>query len=183
MSYEKIQLPEFLIRDLYKDTLVDLNTFKTNKTGINTEKQVLENEVLLLQPEKIKFWGENKKMCSIIISETEATYLREEDVAFLTNILKACQLNVEDIAIINIAKQAIDYTTLKEQLNPKKILLFDVEPSTVKLPFLIPSFQLQQFDGCTIMVAPPLSHLNKSTAESKLLKTKLWMSLKQVFNI
>ena len=127
--------------------------------------------------------GENKKNVIIMVNEPKAVYLSEDDLGFLTTILKACQLSLADIGIINIAEQKVNFETIKQELRPKKILLFDVEPSVIKLPFLIPVFQPQNFDDCTIMVAPPLPYLNKPTQEGKLLKTKLWVSLKQVFNI
>lgn len=183
MNNEKIQLPDFLIAELYKESLVDVNTFKPKEAPQKTEEQFVTSEGTIATDKKIKFLGENKKQVTIIVNQPEAAFLSEEYLVFLTNILKACQLNVADIAIINIAVQAVNYEAIKEQLQPKNILLFDVEPSSVKLPFLIPVFQLQKFDGCTIMVAPPLPLINKPNQEGKLLKTKLWLSLKQVFNI
>ncbi|MCW3107756.1 MAG: hypothetical protein JWQ09_2262 [Segetibacter sp.] len=183
MSDEKIQLPDFLIAELYKGSLVDLDTFKLKEVLTEVEEQPANAEGTIRSVEKIKFLGENEKGVIIIVNQSEAVFLMEDDLTFLTNILKACQLNLADIAIINIAKQEVNYEAIKEQLNATNILLFDVEPSAIKLPFLIPAFQVQKFDSCTIMVAPPLPFLNKPTQEGKLLKTKLWLGLKQVFNI
>ncbi|HLL44409.1 MAG TPA: hypothetical protein VK369_14765, partial [Segetibacter sp.] len=102
---------------------------------------------------------------------------------FLINILKACQLNRADIAIVNVAKQDVTYTAIKDELGALQILLFEVEPSLIKLPFKIPAFQIQNYAGCTILTVPALSALNKPDSEGKLLKTKLWNSLKQLFGI
>lgn len=118
-----------------------------------------------------------------MINEANAAFIMEDDLVFLTNILKACNLSLADIAIINIAQQNLEYQAIKKQLKTETILLFDVDPSAIKLPFLIPAFQLQKFDAFTIMVAPQLALLKKEGTEAKLLKTKLWLSLKQIFNL
>jgi hypothetical protein len=183
MTDVKIRLPDFLIAELYKGSLVDLDTFNLKEALPDTKEQPAPIDSAIEFAEKIRFLGENEKRVAIIVNEPEAAFLMEDDLTFLTNILKACQLNLADIAIINTATRQVSYEAIKQELQAKNILLFDVEPSAIKLPFLIPAFQLQKFDGCTIMVAPPLPYLNKPSQEGKLLKTKLWLSLKQVFNI
>jgi len=183
MSEEKIQLPPFLIADLYKGYLVELDTFKAEE-NLSSPKEVVPDQVITEErSETIKHLGENRKNVIIIVNQPGTAFLKEDDLTFLTNILKACQLTITDIAIVNIAETLVDYTALKEQLNPAYILLFDVKSSAIKLPFTIPVFQVQKYAVCTIMVAPALSKINKATADGKLLKTKLWVGLKQVFNI
>ncbi len=180
MNADKIILPNFLIADLYKESLVDITDFTVNEQ--NVAKEPLP-EVSNTFPEKIKYYGENRKNITVVVNKSSTTHLNKEDLSFLSNILKACQLSTADIAIVNSAKQEVKYMTIKEQLNAGHILLFDVEPSVIGLPFKIPSFQVQNYAGCTIMTAPALSALDKQTQEGKLLKTKLWNSLKQVFGI
>ena len=183
MSEEKIQLPDFLIAELYKGTLVDLDTFNLKAPQPALDEQPVKTDAPIISNQKIKFLGENEKGVVIIVHQPEAVFLMEEELNFLTNILKACQLNLADIAIINNAQQEINHEAIKEQLHPNTILLFDVEPSAIQLPFMIPAFQVQNFAGSTIMVAPPLPLLNKTDQNGKLLKTKLWLSLKKIFNI
>jgi hypothetical protein len=90
---------------------------------------------------------------------------------------------MDDIAIVNTADQSLTYHTAKEQIQTKYLLLFGVEPTSVKLPFIIPHFQVQQYDGCTIMLAPDLSQINNTDPESTKLKRNLWNGLKEVFAI
>lgn len=182
MNGDKIILPDFLIADLYKTSLVDISTITTDLPTLAAEASSKENEVAA-SPEKIKFFGENLKKITVVVNQGDTVYINEQDLAFLSNILKACQLNIADIAIVNTAEQEVTYVAIKEKLNAVQILLFDVEPSAIGLPFKIPFFQVQNFGGCTIMPAPALSLLNQDTHEGKLLKTKLWNSLKQVFAI
>lgn len=182
MSFDKIQLPDFLIADLYKSSLVEILPFPQKKEPIK-EEELAQKPTQAQVSNQIEYLGENRKHVAIVVNDAATIHLTESDKAFLTNVLKACQLNLVDIAIVNAAKQEVTYDKLKEQLNPQQILLFNVEPTAIKLPFSIPAFQIQKFDNCTIMLAPALSVVNQATADGKLLKTKLWMSLKQMFGI
>jgi hypothetical protein len=183
MSNEKIKLPDFLIADLFKGTLVEIDNSAFSIASSNIETSSVRVENIELPSTKRKFLGDNKKGIIIIVDQPNETFLADNDLTFLTNILKACQLHLSDIAIVNNAVEKMDYQTLKEELSAEVIILFDVEPSAIKLPFMIPAFQIQKYDNCTLMVAPPLHLLNNPTNDGKLLKTKLWMSLKKVFNI
>jgi anti-anti-sigma regulatory factor len=199
MTAEKIRLPDFLIADLYKTTLVDLSTPGTSEPVAAIDRKPIEiakvpeeqeietvtkqNPDTFQKKEKVAYLGKNGKNIVIAVHQKGVAFLSDSNLTFLTNILKACQLNLADIAIVNLAENAASYIEIKEQLNAQVILLFDVEPSAIKLPFMIPAFQVQKYDGCTIMVSPELSVINKETKEAKVLKSKLWMSLKQVFGV
>lgn len=183
MNVDKIILPDFLIADLYKECLVDIENFSGKQQALPAETLSEEIGVKSHPPERIKYYGENGKNITIIVNQPETTHLTKDDLTFLSNILKACQLSTADIAIVNTAQQPVSSTAIKEQLNASQILLFDVEPSLIDLPFRIPPFQIQDYAGCTIMLAPALSALNNPTQEGRLLKTKLWNSLKQLFGI
>jgi hypothetical protein len=184
MSFENIRLPAFLIADLYKDHLVEIENTTEKFATINKEKpSVKNNELEVSQAKTIKYLGQNQKAIIAIVNDSEAAIINDTDLAFLTNILKACNLNLADIAIINKHNQELHFAEIKEQLDVEKILLFDVSPSSIILPFSIPHFQVQPYAGCTIVTAPSLSIINKSTEESRLLKSKLWLSLKQIFKI
>lgn len=180
MHFDKIRLPDFLIADLYKSSLVDPDAF-SKKPGILSENNLLPKEEPFLP--KMKFFGENQKNVVIVINHPASVYLNEDELTFLTSILKACGLNIADIAIMNAAEQQVTFTTIKEQFNAVKIILFNVEPSAIKLPFMIPTFQVQNYDNVVILLAPALADLNKADRESRLLKTRFWNSLKQVFDL
>lgn len=187
MDSDKIILPDFLIADLYKSCLVDpgtsfLNAQPTPEESLSINLPI-ENKAQTSSPDKISYYGENQKNVVIVVNQPDSINLNNEDLTFLTSILKACQLSIADIAIVNIAKQQATFTEIKEHLVALKIVLFDVEPSFIKLPFMIPLFQVQKYADSTIMLAPALSALNKPDGEGRVLKTKLWNSLKQVFSI
>ncbi len=182
MSFETIQLPKFLIADLFKDCLVELDSIKET-ANLNRPKSKPDLKGLPVQQTKtIKYLGQNKKHVIVIVND-EAEIINDSDRAFLTNVLKACSLKLADIAIINTHNQEIQYAGIKEQLDVEHLLLFDVEPASINLPFSIPHFQIQQYASCTFLTAPSLARLNQPKEESRLAKASLWTSLKQIFRV
>jgi hypothetical protein len=183
MSFDKIQLPDFLIADLYKDCLVELESIKEAGANEYEEKIIQKIEPQVEASKTIKYLGQNQKNITVIVNTHDAAIIGDSDLTFLSNILKACGFNLGDIAIANKHNQDIQFTTVKEQLSANYILLFNVEPFAIGLPFTIPHFQVQPYADCTIIAAPALEVLNQPTEESRILKTKLWTNLKRLFNI
>jgi len=171
MSFKKLQLPDFLIAELYKDVLVDLNEAETN------------NSKQKKQPSQKWFLGENKKNVVIAVKDEESVYLRDEWLQFLSTILGACKLNLGDVAIINYAKTNYSYSELTEQLAPEFLLLLDISAKEIQLPFTVPNYQIQQYNNCKFLLSPSLKIIQGNTQEAKLEKSKLWLSLKKMFNI
>ena len=185
MTDFKAQLPPFIIAELYKNALVEIDV-DTVTTSLNKNEFDLiiinDKTVEPINAEKI-YLGNNRKFISIVVAENTEKFLNDSDLKFLTSILKACQLSKDDIAIVNQLKSPVTYSYLKETLDAKYILVFGIEPTEIKLPFIIPHFQVQQYAGCTIIIAPPLTDMNKDDDAGKILKTKLWMSLQRCFNL
>jgi hypothetical protein len=184
MSFENVQLPDFLLVDLYKDCLVELEKFKPSQQLIPSpaEEQTVYSEEVT-EPSRIRFLGENQKKVAVIVQNEDAIFLGQEDLQFLTNVLKACALNLGDIAIINIDKKPLRWEQLEEELQPRQVLLFGVEPGDIHLPFSIPDFQTINYSGSTYLRAPLLATINRGGEEGKLLKTRLWTNLQTIFSI
>jgi len=166
MSLDNIQLPAIVLHDLFKHSLVDLNTNEpvaaiTKTTGIAS-------------------LGSNQKQITIIVADENTLYLPDGELNFLMGVLAACKLSMADVALVNIAKNtALTYTDIKEDLKAAIILLFGVEPSQLQLPLQFPNYQIQKFNSQVYLSAAPLQLLAADRAE----KTKLWNCLKQVFSI
>jgi len=166
MSLDNIQLPAIILQDLFKTSLVDMDT--------NTVKNKVEKAT------GISFLGSNQKQITIIAADESTIYLPDEDLNFLMGILGACKLSMADVALVNIAKTAaLTYSEIEEQLNAETILLFGVDPAQLQLPLQFPHYQVQKFNNRVYLSAPPLPGIAADKAE----KTKLWNCLKQVFSI
>jgi len=195
---ENIQLPDFILAGLYKNALVVLDDVKPvgkilqtaesvtgqhGKEATETVESLLKiPETFSHQPQKM-FLGDNKKNITILVKEANAVYLNEDSLAFLSTILGACKLNLGDVAIVNNQTQAYQYALLKEQLAPSYLLLFDVTTIDINLPFTIPHYQVQQYDKCSFLAIPSLQNMLGTSQEAKLEKSKLWLSLRKMFEI
>lgn len=181
MSVEKIELPAFVVADLYKNCLVELPADIDSVTVVSETTK--EENKTIEKDERIKFFGGNKRNIIALVNEQDAEIMNDKNLEFLTRILQACNFDLSDIAIVNIHKQLVDCTTIKAQLNAEYVLLFGVEPPLYGLPFSIPHFQVHGYDDCTFIYTPELSAFLPQTHESRLLKSKLWTSLKTAFKL
>jgi hypothetical protein len=130
-----------------------------------------------------KFLGKNGRKITILVQSPGIPFLPDNQLTFLTKILEACRMNIGDVAIVNTATAPVNIATLKQQLQPTAILLFGLEPTAIKLPINFPEFKIQPYDNCSYLSAPPLTRLVEPSEESKLLKSKLWVCLKTLFNV
>jgi hypothetical protein len=171
MNFTNLQLPDFLLADLYKNVLVELND----------EVPVKEKEPKVTTQQW--FLGENRKHVVIVVKDEEAVYLRDEWLNFLSSILSACKLNLGDTAIVNYAKTNCTYEELSAKLAPQFLLIFDLTAKELQIPFTIPHYQIQPYNNRSFLMAPALETMLGNTQESKLEKSKLWLSLKKMFNV
>ncbi|RYY52935.1 MAG: hypothetical protein EOO05_21525, partial [Chitinophagaceae bacterium] len=118
-----------------------------------------------------KFLGNNKKQVLIVVDYPGAAYLPDEELAFLTKMLTACKLGLDDVAIVNSAHypqfSSADYL---RQFRSLQVLLFGRDPELFGLPLSFPQFQVQSFAGVTFLSAPALGEMMGNTA----LKGTLW---------
>ncbi len=166
MSLDNIQLPAFLIQELYKNSLVEFES----------PEPVQKIEVKSC----INILGNNRSKVIIVVENKEAAFLPDNQLNFLLGILSACKLTMEDVAIINIyINKAITYKAITLELKAEKIILFGVTPAQLNLPVEFPSYQIQQYNNQTYVIAAMLADIESDKTE----KTKLWNCLKQIFAI
>jgi hypothetical protein len=125
-----------------------------------------------------KYLGNNNRKILILVSNSDVAFLPDDELSFLTSILSACKLGLADVAILNTSHHN-DAASLIQIIESEKVLLFGLEPLETGLPFHFPHFQLQEFDKRTYLTAPILNVLQND----KVLKLKLWNSLKTLFCI
>lgn len=134
-------------------------------------------------PSTYKFLGNNLKKITILVDSPQTAFLPDEELIFLTKMLEACKLNIGDVAIVNQANSPVEIASLKRQLSPVFFLLFGPGPEAIGLPIHFPLFKIQPYDQCSYLSIPSLALLVKPGDESKLLKSKLWVCLRQLFEV
>jgi hypothetical protein len=101
-----------------------------------------------------------------------------ETLELLTGIIQACKIDLGDLHILQWDNKE-GYVSLIEKTGSVFVLLFGVEPADIDLPLVFPHFQTQTFAGATWVASPDLHILQND----RLMKSKLWLCLKQAFSI
>src|SRR5688572_356413 len=177
MNINDILITPQLVADLYPYSLVE--------TGEDPARSPLPEKNI--EPENsadpAPLWrslGDNKKNILVVVRYPDAVHLPDKELDLLTGMLVACKLSLADVAIINLTNHLeASYKELTAFFKSKVVLLFDVEPASFGLPMSFPHYQLQAFANATFLYSPSLTELEND----KLQKSKLWVSLKRLFNL
>lgn len=162
MSLNNISLPSRLLADLYQNVLL-----QDTARAVPVKKDV-------------PFLGKNEKNILIVVNKTDAPYLPDNELSFLTNVLSACGLGLMDVAIVNRAGlEEKNPDDIFEHFGSKEVILFDVEPSAFNFPASVQQYAVGKNDKHQFVVAPSLSEIEKT----KEAKKQLWTALKQLFCI
>lgn len=114
----------------------------------------------------------------MVFHQHETHPLPASQHALLDAILSACKLNASQVKILTKSEiNATPLNTLLEMHQPKKIILFGVDPASAGLPIHFPIFQIQSYQQVQYLHAPSLAELEND----KQLKISLWQKLKQLF--
>ncbi|MDB5199993.1 MAG: hypothetical protein JWO92_1956 [Chitinophagaceae bacterium] len=166
MSLDKTHLPAFVIQDLFQKTLVDLTNNEKNQTVTGSKE--------------LNVFGGNKQHIILLVNNPDAAFVTDQQLTFLSGILNACKLTLEDIGLLNIAPyRAISYKTISDTFNPRIIMMFGISSDTIQLPFVMPEFQRQSYNNQVYLAIPSLLSLENN----KELKRKFWTVLQQIFSL
>lgn len=171
-----IKLSPAVAASLFRNSLIDTGEQKTSEQiePVTTQPVVSDKKA----DDEWKYLGGNKQQILIVVNNTGITHLPDEDLELLTSILKACKLDLGDVAIVNSNNYPEHtYKEYLSQFKSKIVLLFGLEPVAFGLPMDFPHFQIQSFSKTTFLHSPPLSEYDK------LLKSKLWVCLKTIFGL
>ncbi|MBN9380539.1 MAG: hypothetical protein J0H74_07235 [Chitinophagaceae bacterium] len=180
MSLNDIQLKDLVVTELYKDHLL---ATERAAADTSTAPPPTPKTSPAPTPTGYKFLGNNRRNITIVVHSPGIAFLPDDQLSVLTRMLEACRMNIGDVAIVNHAASPVAIGQLKQQLQPSFILLFGPTPQAIGLPMDFPVFKIQPYDQCTYLTAPYLEELARPGDESKLLKSKLWVCLKTLFEI
>lgn len=162
MSLNNIQFSSYLCHSLYAKSLI-LTEEISDTPGSKIE---------------ISSLGGNQKKILFLVDNPEIKFLDNDEMILLTNLITACQLSMEDIALVNyFNSDKLNYKDLVDYFQSEKILLFGVPAKKIDLPFIIPNFQIQSYDKKLFIAAPALSEF----INNKDLKKNLWVCLQKIF--
>ena len=107
------KLPDFVLADLYRNTIVSVSE-GGKLTGLPHKENYMPPPDTKAAQELKWYLGDNKKNILIIIAEENVAIISEESLSFLTKILAAFNSTVADVVITNHGAQARSNTFLKE---------------------------------------------------------------------
>jgi hypothetical protein len=173
----KVTLNEMILTQALTNSLYERSWFimpGTDKSNTNVVPLSSTNKPA------IAYLGNNKKGIVIVTAYDSDVYLPHESLQFLTSVLQACKLTITDVALVNNTRQPLNWQLL-QQLQPLQfLLLFGLDVEKLGLP-AADNFTINTFNNITWISSPALEMLNAPLEEAKLLKSKLWGNLKQLF--
>lgn len=158
--------PEAAVLPANKTAIAPIETAPAVKEGIPAVSE-------------LAFDGQNLKHITLLLSAP----LTSKHTSFLANILKACRLTFDDTAIVNMKGETISITQIKARLKPTIVLLFGITPLDISLPVNFPPFKIQAYDSVQYLSVPDLKSMVEESDNAKLLKSKLWLCLKELFQL
>lgn len=165
MSLERLQLDPFLLAQMYHQPIIPEEI-----TAVRAEPKAV--------PE-VKYLGENQKNILLLIQNEKEAYLSEETFNLLTNILNACKLGMQDVALINTAKYpGIRLQDFLSKVPARQVIYFAISPEALGLPPM-ETYRIGTYQGISVLMSDDLQLI----ATDKTLKGRLWMCLKQLFGI
>jgi DNA polymerase III psi subunit len=177
MSLNEMNLPPYLVAQLYPSSLVGQEKKPDPITFVPTEPSVLAEPELTIEWKSL---GSNRKGILVAVNYENITNLPDAQLEFLMQLLKACQLSLHDVALINMNNYpGVAHTSILSQFSTKVVLLFGITIQDWGFPFQTPPYQVQSFSDYTVMHAPALHDLQND----KPAKGLLWAALKNIFHL
>ena len=185
MSLNSIQLSGIQVAELYPESLVLTGE---SVPGINKSlPEINEPTPAIKEPAQvngtIQYLGKNQQQLVILVSYPNDVHLSDQSLEFLTAVLKACQLTLADVAILNLARQQADLTRIIQELNPRILIAFGISNLPSEIPDSPEVLSPANVAGLKYMAAPALDELNQTTEAVKPLKRRLWESMKAMLGI
>ena len=175
---QNIKLPGFLVTDWYKNHLI-----LSEQEKKEVVQSVIAPKAAVKEEGKPWYQGENKGNITIVVSQQKDGIISSDWLTFLGNVLTACKLSIQDVVVVNIAIKSISYQQIREQFKSKTLLVFDVAPSLIGIPAVVPEYEIRVDNNCAIMFSESIDIMLPNTTEAKQTKMKLWTSLKKIFNV
>lgn len=157
MSLNKILLNPGQLADWYGQQLVQ--SADSQGTAVQTAGPIL---------------GDFTKGVLILINEPTQAFLSDDDLAFLTGILSACQLNLAEVGILNLNNvPGIQARDLQQTYHPKAWWFFGPEPIQLGMTDINTGTTKNRFEGAPVFASLPLRQLAQEPGAKKVLWTQL----------
>lgn len=178
MSFEHIQLTGDQLSELYGKQLVIVEkTDSSSKAETKAATPAIVDEPAPASTALQGITGKNKKHFVWMVEEHYFPYLNDADFQFLGDVLTACKMNMDDIALVNVANNRNRFDELLQQLQPQFIIASGVQIDA--LPIQTADYRVQQEQGYFLCCTETLEAIRSDKSK----KSKLWLALKQMLGL
>jgi hypothetical protein len=199
-QFEEILLPPVMLAGLYGQSLVvieeeqiksegrkyaDYVLSEANVTGASFVAEEPANSIVkdINPPQKTSWLGNFERQILILVTDNHSLHLSDSELELLSKMLQAARLSLGDIALINTAKQTINWDKVINELPAKTVIFFGVEPSSIGVPMRFPHFRVHRWNEVTFLYSPSLATINQPSEDQTKLKKELWKALQETFNL
>jgi hypothetical protein len=155
MSLEKLKINPYNIGLLYNEGLV-------------ASKETNSNEL------KINVLGNNEQHIALLVFEPNVPIISDAHLEFINKLLLACKLNMDQVAIVNLAANYLTIGAINSTLQPKLVLMFGVSSTQLGLPIVFPDHKVQLHDNVKYIRTKDIASLQFDVTA----KTEFWAALK-----
>jgi hypothetical protein len=138
----------------------------------------LEGSASVQPSSSIAVKGNIKNGIIWLICEENYPYLNESDTQLLHKILHACKLSPDQIAMVNCFGSELSPDMIAAELNAKTLILSGLPESTDDI-LTTPFYEVCEWNNIKMIRTDSLEEIGKDQS----LKTRLWNSLRQLFNL
>ena len=198
-QFEDILLPPVILAGLYSQSLVviDKVSKETKNNGDAGTFKILAKENLeisnsesisdkILKEDTVNLGlyslGNFEKNILVLVNDKTSLHLADPELELLGKMLQALKLSFADIAILNIATQECHWEMIYKQLPTKRVVLFGVEPTDIKIPVRFPHFRVQRWSEISFLYSPALAEINSPSENQVIYKKELWKALQEMFS-
>lgn len=166
MDLNHIQLSGTQLADLYRNQLVSDGKTETTP-AVSIPEAIIE----------IPFKGKNRKHFLWLVDIASHPFLSDADFQFLTQVLEACKLNIEDIALVNLNQSNTTTTALIAQFQPEIIIASGLNKQLDG--FTNEYYRVSKYNHIFYLSTGTLEEVR----EDKSKKSKLWIGLKEILGL
>lgn len=123
------------------------------------------------------FLGANQK--NILIGIDVPKELKSTDEELLNNLMQACNITMDDVALVNMKDQEMPLSAIFSQLKIKKAIFFGVPALAMDISLGEKEETILYCMDCTIVKTAPLAALHNNVNKKK----ALWGALKNMFDL
>lgn len=172
---ESNYLKYLITEDVYVITESSVDSPLQENVKTHNESNVVNEPAPASYTQKIPVKGNNASAILILNFDENAEFVSDQSLTFLKNILAAVKLDINQVALVNLAKVDLALDAIIEDLKPKTIIGFGVNHIEQLKPLTI--YKISTHQNCQTLLAEGLKLIESDKSKKK----ALWEGLQELF--